>query len=345
MRTAWLIAPGPLGQRTGGYIYDARIAAGLRTLGWDVHARALSGEAPMPDLLAACLARIEDGGLTMIDGLCLAGAADILAAERDRLHLVGLMHHPAALETGIVPEAARRLLAAETAALSHLARIVVTSPHTARILQRDLAVAARQIAVVEPGTDPARLAAGSADGGCRLLAVGAAVPRKGYEILLPAVAALSALNWELSVIGALDRDADYSARVREIATQCGIADRVEWVGEREAPELAAAYDRADLFVSASWYEGYGMAVAEAVARGLPVVSTAAGAVAETLPDGAGLLVPPGDVDALADALRRLLTDSGLRARLAAGARAARSRLPTWDQQARRFADVLEAVGR
>ena len=86
-----------------------------------------------------------------------------------------------------------------------------------------------------------------------------------------------------------------------------------------------------------------MAVAEAVARGLPVVATTAGAVAETLPDGAGLLVPPGDVDALADALRRVLTDARLRERLTAGA--ARFRLPTWEQQAQRFASVLEGVGR
>jgi glycosyltransferase involved in cell wall biosynthesis len=93
----------------------------------------------------------------------------------------------------------------------------------------------------------------------------------------------------------------------------------------------------------SHHEGYGMALAEASARGLPIVSTTGGAIPDTVPPDAGILVPPGDVDALAEALRRLLTDPGARLRLREAGLAARTRLPGWPAQAAAFAHELDLV--
>jgi glycosyltransferase involved in cell wall biosynthesis len=73
-----------------------------------------------------------------------------------------------------------------------------------------------------------------------------------------------------------------------------------------------------------------MAVAEALARGLPVISTATGAIPDLVGQDAGLLVPPGNTDALAGALARVIDDADLRARLAEGAKRARDRLPSWE---------------
>jgi glycosyltransferase involved in cell wall biosynthesis len=103
------------------------------------------------------------------------------------------------------------------------------------------------------------------------------------------------------------------------------------------------YARADLFVLASRFEGYGMAFAEAIAYGLPVVGTTAGAIPETVPPGTGVLVPPDDVPAFAAALRRLIADSNERLRLACEARRAAARLPTWPAAAASFARVLEQL--
>jgi glycosyltransferase involved in cell wall biosynthesis len=93
----------------------------------------------------------------------------------------------------------------------------------------------------------------------------------------------------------------------------------------------------------SYFEGYGMVLAEALAHGLPVVSTTAGAIPDTVPRDAGVLVPPGDAVALRAALAALLDDPALRARLAAGARAARAGLPTWPEAVACFAAALEAL--
>jgi len=100
----------------------------------------------------------------------------------------------------------------------------------------------------------------------------------------------------------------------------------------------------DIFVLASRFEGYGMALAEAIAHGLPVVSTTAGAIPDTVPAGAGLLVPPDNTTALAQALRRLIADPPERQRLATNARAAAAKLPTWQDSARLFAGAIETIG-
>ena len=107
--------------------------------------------------------------------------------------------------------------------------------------------------------------------------------------------------------------------------------------------MDALYHSADLFVSASRYEGYGMVLTEALARGLPIIASTGGAAAATLPDGAGLKVPPDDAPALRQALRRALSDSALRAQLAQAASAAASNLPTWNDAANIIAQTLRAV--
>jgi glycosyltransferase involved in cell wall biosynthesis len=106
-------------------------------------------------------------------------------------------------------------------------------------------------------------------------------------------------------------------------------------------KLATLYASSDLFVLPSRFEGYGMAYAEAIAHGLPVLGTTAGAIPQTVPASAGVLVAPDDVAALTAALRRLIDDPRERERLAAGARAVE--FPSWQQQAARFAGVIERL--
>jgi len=343
-----LVVPGDPSTPTGGYVYDRRMAEGLRGLGWRVDVVALDARFPEPDAAAladaaARLGSIPDDALVLIDGLALGVMPDIVRAERDRLRLVGLVHHPLALETGLPPARAAELRRSESAALAAMQRVIVTSPATARTLAA-FGVPPAAVDVVVPGTDPAPLADGSGGGPLQLLCVGALTPRKGHALLLDALAGLTPPDWRLTCIGSLDRDPQTAETVRRRIAEPGLRGHVRLAGAVDDAALAAAYAGADLFVLPSLFEGYGMAFAEALAHGLPVLGCRAGAVADTVPADAGLLVAPGSVPALRDALARLLDDNALRERLAAGARRARPALPDWPASCRRLEGVLKRVG-
>jgi glycosyltransferase involved in cell wall biosynthesis len=172
------------------------------------------------------------------------------------------------------------------------------------------------------------------------VSVAAITPGKGHEILLRALARLRRWSWRLTCAGSLERDPAAVARVRDLLDAEQFRDRVALGGEVDGAELSALYDAADVFVHPSLHETYGMVVAEALARGIPVVGSATGSIPDLIGTDAGLLVPPGDVEALARALSSVLDDADLRDRLAAGARRVRDRLPRWDVAVERMATVL-----
>jgi len=348
-RAVTVLVPGDLETRTGGYGYDRRVVAGLRGAGWTVDVRRLDDSFPFPtpaarSRAAATLAALPDGTLVLADGLALGALPDEIAAHASRLVVVALVHHPLAAETGLTPAQAAALADSERRALASARAVVVTSRTTASALD-EYGVASDRVAVVEPGTDAAPIARATVDVPSApvevsLLCVATLTPRKGHELLLDALASVPHRAWRLRCAGSIERDARTTARVIERARAHGFGDRVELVGDLDPPRLAVEYDRADLFALATLYEGYGMAVAEALARGLPVVATAAGAIPD-LVGGGGIVVAPGDVGALAHALTAAIGDARLRARLAAGARRVREHLPTWDRTAAAMAAALE----
>ena len=339
-----LVLPGDPLTPTGGYEYDRRIVAGLRALGWEITVHVLDASFPAPTPAArtaarATFARIPDGATVLVDGLALGVLPEVAAAESRRLRLVALVHHPLAEETGLEPARAEALRRSETEALAAVRWVVTTSGTTARGLTR-YGVPSKRIAVIEPGTHPAPLARGSSGPGVALLCVAAVVPRKGHAVLVEALSGLADRDWHLTCVGSLGRSPQTVAALQLRIAVLGLAHRVTIRDAVDRAALDACYAGADVFVLPTFHEGYGMALAEALARGLPIVSTRAGAVPETVPSDAGLLVPPGDAAALRDALARVLDDAALRARLAKGARRARARLPDWDATCARLAAVL-----
>jgi glycosyltransferase involved in cell wall biosynthesis len=344
MQTVDFVYPGDLGTLTGGYRYDRRIIDGLCRDGWLVNCHALDASFPAPSEVAlrdahAKLAAIPDGRLTVIDGLAFGAMPAIVAAHAKRLRFVPLIHHPLADETGRSAQEAEHLRQSETRALGTARRVVVTSCATAGSLGA-FGVPIEQIDVVEPGTDQAPLAQGSGGPGFTLLCVGTITPRKGHAVLVEGLARIADRPWRLVCVGSIDRNRATTTDLQQRINAHGLSGRVMLTGERDERALGAYYDRADLFVLASFHEGYGMVLAEALAHGLPVVSTRAGAIPDTVPEDAGRLVPPGNVEALADALASLMDDPALLAKAAAGARAARERLPSWSAACGRFAAAL-----
>jgi glycosyltransferase involved in cell wall biosynthesis len=336
--------PGDLDAPTGGYAYCRRVIAELRTLGRTVEVMAL-GEG-FPDAAGvvrrAAVERIAARAATadvVVDGLALGVLPELAAMMPGRY--VGLVHHPLALETGLGREDAARLAASEKAALAGAAHVIATSATTARLLVSDYAVPAGRLAVVRPGTDPAPLARGTS-GPPALLSVGSLVPRKGHDVLLAAVAEVRDLPFRLTIVGDAARNGACAAALAAQVTALHLSDRVTLAGAVDAGALARLCDGADLFVLASRHEGYGMAYAEAIAHGLPVIGTTAGAIPEVV-GAAGLLVPPDDPKSFAAALRHLLGDSTARKALAAKARAAAVDLPRWSEAGRAFAERLDSV--
>jgi glycosyltransferase involved in cell wall biosynthesis len=286
---------------------------------------------------------VRAGTPIVVDGLAF-GVLPELAADLHVDHpLIALVHHPLALEAGIPAADAHRFRRQERAALAFADNVIVTSPSTGRLLATDYGVEPDDITVARPGSEPKAPARGSADGSVALLAVGALVRRKGYDVLVAALADLTDLPWRLTIAGDRTRHPATAAALDADILRHGLGDRIAVAGAVPDERLAELHAGADLFVLPSRFEGYGMAFAEAIAHGLPVVGTTAGAIPDTVPDGAGILVPPDDAAALAHALRRLIGNDGERASLATAARAAAARLPTWRQSAEQFARAIEAV--
>jgi len=347
MTDLYFLLPGDPDSLTGGYLYDKRMVEGLRAAGRRVDLISLPGAYPLPDGAAreaarAVFAGIPDGAAVVIDGLAYGALPEIAQGQAARLCLIALLHHPLALETGLAPERRAALFEQERAALAVAARVVTTSPNTARGLA-DYGVGQSRIGVVLPGSDPAPLAKGSGGAAPSMLSVASLTPRKGHAVLIEALDGLRDRAWRLTCVGSRTRDRETAERLSALIAARGLEARVELAGEVAPAVLAAYYAKADLFVLASHHEGYGMAFAEALARGLPVVGTTAGAIPDTVPATAGLLVPPGDGEALGAALARLFDEAGLRDELAAGARAARAALPAWPGQVARFMAEVEKV--
>jgi glycosyltransferase involved in cell wall biosynthesis len=243
----------------------------------------------------------------------------------------------------LTAQQANILLSCERAALMAARLVIVTSKATARTLIADYAVAADRIVVARPGNDARPPAQASTDGIVRLLSVGAIVPRKGFDVLIAALATLADLPWRLTVAGDRGRDAQAAARLNADIARHRLGERVEVLGAVAPKKLDQLYAEADLFVLASRFEGYGMAYSEATAHGVPVVGTNAGAIPDTVPAGAGVLVAPDDAGELARVLRRLIENPAERRSLADGARKAAVQLPAWPDTAAIVARALEGL--
>jgi glycosyltransferase involved in cell wall biosynthesis len=331
---------------SGGNRYDRRICDGLAGAGWSVREHALPGGWPRPGAaergaLAAVLAALPDSATVLLDGLIASAVPEVLAPQAGRLRLAVLVHMP--LGDG---DAARR--SAEGAALASAAAVITTSAWTRRRLLDLYRLPGDRLHVAAPGVDPAPVASGS-PAGQALLCVAALTPHKGHDVLVEALAAIADRPWTCACAGSLERDPEFVERLRRRADGCGLRDRLRLLGPCTGARLDAAYAAADLLVLASRGETYGMVVTEALARGIPVVATRTSGVPEALgraPDGSlpGLLVPPGDPAALAGALRRWLSEDGLRERLRRAARGRRAMLTGWAVTAGQISQALERGG-
>ncbi|MFI6931435.1 glycosyltransferase family 4 protein [Streptomyces sp. NPDC050287] len=352
LRSVHFVLPGGIDDPTapsGGNAYDRRICLDLPGFGWQVHQHAVNGGWPRPDAaargeLARVLREFPDGTVVLLDGLVACGVPEIILPEAERLRLAVLVHLPLGDETGLDPVVAADLDAKERAVLRAVPAVIATSDWAVRRLVSHHGLAPDRVHVAAPGADIAPLASGT-DGVSRLLCVAAVTPRKGQHRLVEALATVTDLPWSCVCVGGLGNDPEYVAGLRDLIRQYGLQDRLRLAGPQAGAALDASYASADLMVLASYAETYGMAVTEALARGIPVLATDVGGIAEAVgraPDGGvpGILVPPEDPAALAAELRGWFGEADVRRRLKAAARGRRVALDGWATTARSLAAVL-----
>lgn len=344
---AFFVIPGDLSLPTGGYAYDRHVLAGARALGARLEHVAIPGGFPRPgkterDTTTAMLAALSDAPL-LIDGLAY-GAFSQEMLEAIRQPVIALCHHPLGLETGLTDADKTFFIESEKRALAHARNVIVTSSATARTLATDFAVPLEKIAIAEPGVVRAARATGSIGSGderLHLLAVGSVIARKGYDLLIEALSRQENRNWRLTIAGETCFQPDTYARLRRQIAAEALERHVTFAGSVDEATLDTLYASADCFLMPSHYEGYGMALTEALARGLPVISSTGGALATTLPDGIGLRFAPGDIEGLSTHLETVLNDAKLRKILADNAWNNVACLPDWQDTTQIILNVLK----
>lgn len=349
MKRVTVVVPGPLVTRTGGSIYDRRIVEGLRARRWTVPVIELDPVAhPLaPPIYTAPprFSEIPDQTVVLIDGLVFGTMPHIIQHEASRLRFVPIIHMPLANTPGLTPGEGAWLSSLERRAMQHARHIVITGNRSKSAVQ-ELAgwTDDRRVTRIPPGADRPDESDWARPESTRLwlLCVANLTPGKGHEILLKALADLTDIDWTLACAGSESRDPQTASRLRQLADDLGIASRVLWRGELGDTALGDAFATADLFVLATRGETYGMAVAEAIAHGLPVISTRTGEIPSIVGD-AGLLAEPGDAAGFAALVKQAVSDGALRQTLRERARQAADRLPTWDQAVAAMEVVLTKV--
>jgi glycosyltransferase involved in cell wall biosynthesis len=334
---------------SGGNTYDRHLCRELGARGWSAHECAVAGFWGRPGAasfaaLESTLEQIPDDAVVLVDGLIGSTAPEVLEAQASRMRLVVLVHMP--LGHRQPDDDARRR---ESAALAAATATLTTSAWTRSRLIELYGLPAHRVRVAEPGVDAAEPARGTGTGGA-LLCVGAVTFQKGHDVLLDALESISNLSWHCTCAGSLDREPAFVESLRRRCLDGGLGERVSFPGPRTGAELDRSYTSADLLVVASRAETYGLVVSEALARGLPVVASGVGGVAEALGEGAhgnrpGLLVAPEDPVALGEALGAWLGDVELRKRLRRAAAQRRESLPRWSTTASVVAGVLAEAAR
>ena len=256
--------------------------------------------ASAPDVVISFIDEVNV--LTLLTGLSLGKPVMVSIQTDPRSHYLGRVLY-----------ALRRLLYPRAHA------VVVPSDDVWRWTQRFVRKE-RLHTIPNPVTLPASKpndAAYSLGPGRTVVAVGRLHPVKGYDLLIQAFArcAEEHPDWSLAILG----EGEERGRLEALADELGVADRVGMPGR--VKNLTKLLRQADLFVMSSRYEGFPIALLEAMACGLPVISTdCSGGPREIVRDGVdGVLVAPEDVGALGTAMGRLMSDGGERERLASRA--------------------------
>ncbi len=344
-----LVTLGSPSQLTGGYLYHRRMAEAAPSHGVDLRFVSVP-DRPFPLPAFAAPAVLDQAGGTdvvLVDSIVTALLAPSLRGRRPQVPLLVVSHQPmGGIDHARVRTRVEAIL--DRSVYRRVDRVIAASQDLAHQLVAGGLDRAR-VDVVPPGCDPGEPEGPAPDlrrgRAAAFLCVGNWVARKGISELVEAFSRLPADAATLHLVGRDDVVPRYAREIHERLRTPDLAPRVVVHGPVPRERVATLLAAADVFVLPSLKEPYGTVYGEALAMGVPVVGWRAGNLPYLAEDGKeGILLPPGDVDGLAEALARLASDSELRARLAQAARERGRRLPTWAQSAARFFEIVRQAG-
>jgi len=341
--------PGALSTPAGSYAYAREVLPHLaRAIRTELCTLPASFPLPAPEDLEETGKLLGEndrpGTVFLIDSLAFGAMPPSLLASI-KSPIAALLHHPLGLEEGLLPSQKDRLLHSEQEALGFAKNVIVCSPGTAREISTLFGVTAEKIVIALPGIFRGARATGAPAGEpLHIVSVGSLTPRKGFPLLVDALASVRDLPWRATIAGSPELSPETAADIYERVSRHGLGDRIRFAGQLSQDALSALYTSGDLFALATYYEGYGMVLAEAMAHGLPVVTSGEGAVAETVPAAAGYVCQAGDVAEFASALRAIMSDPALRAAKANAAWTHGQTLPSWPDTAAIIADAIQHPG-
>ncbi|MBP2547691.1 glycosyltransferase involved in cell wall biosynthesis [Neorhizobium galegae] len=324
---------------TGGYVYNARLIEALTGQhGAPVPITLDTGFPTVPlherASLAEHLSALPQNTVILTDHLYLVDLQEVFQAIQNPV--VAIFHHSLVEEQGGPAQTDPALREREAQAVSRASRILVTSPQTAHYLQQHYGVAEHRIRVAVPGNRPAVRGTAGKDrshgmaGPRHLLSVGAVIARKRYDYCLDVAAYLPKTGWRWTIVGDPARDPALLRDLQEKALALGLHDRLVFSGDLSHEALETVWQETDLYIAASRFEGYGMAIAEAFRHGVPVITTASGAVA-TWASGGIIEAPDDDAKAMAGKITALLENPARLQDQADRAWVFGTTLPTWEE--------------
>lgn len=331
-------------KRTGGWIYNNKLIERLRKDGCEVKPLTLPAFFDTPDDVNAAnfgtlLEDLPSGSLVIADNLYLMRLAG--QVRQRGIMTVSIFHHPIAEERP-ADKTVGSASELEQQALAEASLIVCTSALTAKRVFAFNGIDNEKVVVAVPGVDPCRPSPGHREGPWRFLSVGAVVPRKRYEFLIHALAGLPDRSWHCAIVGNVSRYPAYVVALNDAIRRNGLAGNITLSGEVDEPTLERVWRDAHVFLFSSAYEGYGMAIAEALRRGLPTITTPAGAVADWASEGV-VIVRPDDPAEMTAKIADIRNDQSAYLAARSRARSFGKTLPTWDEALRPAVDRIKSL--
>jgi glycosyltransferase involved in cell wall biosynthesis len=308
----FFVIPGDIHSLTGGYLYNKRIAEGLRQRDYDVQILGLDD--PLYDTAAiekTCrmqFGKLEKGSWVVIDSLALGLLGTIIREFKNHLHLVGLIHLPVSYDP-LARKNDKTLSGNELEALQDTCHLILTGKFIMHILL-DGGLAREKMSLVEPGVDLFPRKPFYARQPSELLCISNYSAVKAQHVLVNALSKLRKWNWTMRLYGNTGTDRDYVNSLVSLINREKLQKRILLYDTLERKNMSAQFLKADLFIFPSVFESYGMVLTESLSHGIPVLTTTAGNIPNTVPPSMGMFTEPGNSDEMAAVLEELFMDEG-----------------------------------